>query len=49
MKNEMGRGWGLMWHVMGRGQVRKKGCSWGNLKERENLEDLGGNDGVILK
>jgi len=36
-----------MWHVWG--QMKYIQCWWGNLKEREQLEDMTGNERVILK
>jgi hypothetical protein len=29
-----------MWHVWGRGEMRT-GFRWGNLRERDHLEDIG--------
>jgi hypothetical protein len=37
-----------MWHVLGRGEVHT-GFWWGNLRERDHLEDLGIDENVILK
>jgi hypothetical protein len=37
-----------MWDVWGRGEVHK--CFWfGNLRERDNLEDLGVDGRIMLK
>jgi len=36
-----------MWHVFGRGEVRT--VWWGNLRERDHLEDLGVDGRIILK
>jgi hypothetical protein len=37
-----------MWHVWGRGETHT-GFWWGNLKERDHLEDLGLKRSVILR
>ena len=37
-----------MWHVWETGEVRT-GFWWGNLRENDNLEDLGIGGGITLK
>ena len=37
-----------MWHVLERGEVHTE-FWWGNLKERDHLEDLGVDESIILK
>jgi len=37
-----------MWHVWGRGEVHT-GFWWGNLRERNHLEDIGVDENMILK
>jgi hypothetical protein len=37
-----------MWHVLGREEVHKR-YWWGNLKERDHMEDLGVDAKKILK
>jgi hypothetical protein len=39
---------GICWQVRGRGEVHR-GCWWGNLKERDHLEDLDVEIKIILK
>jgi hypothetical protein len=37
-----------MWHVLGREELCK-GFSWGNLRKKAHLNDLGTNGRIILK
>jgi hypothetical protein len=37
-----------MWHIWGRGELHT-GFWWGNLKERDNLEDLGVDERLVLR
>ena len=37
-----------MWHAWGREEVHAW-FSWGNLRKRDNLDDLGVDGGIILK
>ena len=37
-----------LWHALWRREVRTR-CWWGNPKERDHLEGLGLNGGIILK
>ena len=39
--------WG-MWHILGRGKVLT-GFRWGNLRERDYLNDVGIDGKIILK
>jgi hypothetical protein len=37
-----------MWHVWGKGEVNT-GFWWGDLRERDHLEDLGADRRIVLK
>jgi len=39
--------WG-MWHIQGRGEVYT-GFWWGNLRDRDHLEDTGADGRIILR
>jgi hypothetical protein len=39
--------WAGTWHIKGTGKMHKEFC-WGDLRERDHLEDLGLGERIIL-